>query len=386
MVSTRSKLGSNILTLDTDASFEARYYAEGAANVVFEISSLRGPRAKGVDFGDPGTSTEHGIPKIDPRLEGKLLRLRKDLPSVAPVIESQQHFEEQIEPLFPAGTLVEQVLCKITPQFIEKCNKELRSSENERDAKLGIGRPRKRWGTYLAVAEPHATLITDMRYDDEHASTEFKPKWLAQSPSAPPGSKRCRTCALRAMRNVKENKKPEAIGVSTDFCPLSLVSDSEAVVATAVEPILLKSRGAPLHMVSEKAYALPYLHNLPLLRLLRDLQVKKDPKGILKADPSNLDFMTAMTLRDCTFFLKVGALHGLPLTDLTHSRQIPDRDHSDARVEARLGDLDLKTLDGNKADYWRETEQQLIDEGWYTKTEKVPGPKASCVCFLSKQG
>ncbi|KAL8702616.1 MAG: hypothetical protein Q9201_004222 [Fulgogasparrea decipioides] len=369
MVSTRSKLGSNILTLDTDASFEASYYAEGAANVIFEISDLRGSRAKDGDLGDPGTSTTHGIPQIDPRLKGKLLRLRKDLLSVAPVIESHQHFKEQIEPLFPSGALVEQLLCKVTPRFIERCNKELRSYENDKHLEYDIGRPKKRWGVYLAVDEPHATLITDMRRDDEHASTEFKPKWLAQSPSAPPGSKRCRTCALRAMRTVKENKRPETKGVSRDFCPLALVSDDKAIVSTAVEPILLGSHGAPLNMPLEKTYALPYLHNLPLLKLLRDLQVKKDPNGILKADPSNLDFMTAMTLRDCTFFLK-----------------IPNQDPSNVGVEARLGDLDLKTPDGNKAEYWRETEQQLIDEGWYTKTEKVPGPKASCVCFLSKQG
>ena len=64
--------------------------------------------------------------------------------------------------------------------------------------------------------------------------------------------------------------------------------------------------------------------------------------------------------------------------------QIPNRKDKDgAHIEARLGDLDLKTPDGGKGDYWRETEQQLIDEGWYTGTETTPAPKGRCVCLLS---
>lgn len=44
---------------------------------------------------------------------------------------------------------------------------------------------------------------------------------------------------------------------------------------------------------------------------------------------------------------------------------------SDKDIEARLGDLDLKTSSGKKAEYWRSLEKRLIDEGWYTATEKV---------------
>lgn len=39
-------------------------------------------------------------------------------------------------------------------------------------------------------------------------------------------------------------------------------------------------------------------------------------------------------------------------------------------IEARLGDLDLKTSSGRKAEYWRNLERRLIDEGWYGATEK----------------
>lgn len=47
--------------------------------------------------------------------------------------------------------------------------------------------------------------------------------------------------------------------------------------------------------------------------------------------------------------------------------QIPrDRNHA---IEARLGDLDLKSSAGEKAEYWRSLERSLIDGGWYTGTE-----------------
>lgn len=43
--------------------------------------------------------------------------------------------------------------------------------------------------------------------------------------------------------------------------------------------------------------------------------------------------------------------------------QIPHDEKS--ATEIRLGDLDLKTGDGGKAEYWLDLETQLIDEDWY---------------------
>lgn len=34
-------------------------------------------------------------------------------------------------------------------------------------------------------------------------------------------------------------------------------------------------------------------------------------------------------------------------------------------IESRLGDLDLKTAAGGKAQYWLDIENRLIREGWY---------------------
>ena len=39
-------------------------------------------------------------------------------------------------------------------------------------------------------------------------------------------------------------------------------------------------------------------------------------------------------------------------------------------VEARLGDLDLKSSDVKKAERWKNTELRLTVEGWYTHKEK----------------
>ena len=42
-------------------------------------------------------------------------------------------------------------------------------------------------------------------------------------------------------------------------------------------------------------------------------------------------------------------------------------DDPNPKIEARIGDLDLKSKD--KRQYWVNTEKTLIDEGWYTGTE-----------------
>lgn len=296
MDSTWSRISVNNITLDKGTPINLYYLAEGAANVVFKISSKRSISTVDKDSGKHGTSTDGNILRFDRRLEGKLLRLRKDLPSIAPVIESHRHFEEQIEPLFPPGSLVEQLPCKTSTDFLKKANDQLREIEAD-----GL-RPNKRHGVYLAEDEPYAMAVTSMLADFKHASCEFKPKWLTQSPSAPHRSKRCRTCALRAMRQIKDHRPPQ----SGDFCPLTLLGDDEEVLSSTLNSILSGSRGAAPLVVPDLVRQLrPYFQGNRLIRLLHDLQLQKDPHGILKADPSDLDFMTAMTLRDCTMFLKV---------------------------------------------------------------------------------
>lgn len=316
------------------------YLAEGAANVVYRIRSLPLDPSTSADLNfesyGPNTPppTEMEPLRMDPRLEGNLVRLRKETSATTPVAESQRHFENSIKPLFPSENLVQQILFQPSKDILKDCNARLREME-----KTGA-RPAKRHGVYLAEDEMYGMLVTDMSCnDDSFKFFEFKPKWLAQSPSAPPKSKRCRTCALRAMKK----------GARPGLCPLDLM-DKERIVTAVCRIMGLDPRRRQDHSSSQMEMLgriRDFLVKNPLLRRLRQLQIDKDPNGVLKANVASPDFLAAMTLRDCTLYLKVGP----------------------SSIGARLGDLDLKTGKG-KAEYWRGLERQLTEGGWYTATEK----------------
>lgn len=329
-----------MVTIGLDDGVQLVYLAEGAANVVYRIRSLPldSTTSADLDFERYGPNTppptEMEPIYADPRLEGKLVRLRKRISSTATVAESQNHFENSIKPLFPSENLVQQILFQPSKGILKDCNARLREME-----KTGA-RPAKRHGVYLAEDETYGMLVTDMSCnDDSFKFFEFKPKWLAQSPSAPPGSKRCRTCALWAMKK----------GARPGFCPLDLVDKDRLITAVCrimgLDPRRIQDYGGSEMDMLRRIR--DFLLKDPLLRRLRQLQMSKDPNGVLKANVSSPDFLAAMTLRDCTLYLKVGQ----------------------GSIDARLGDLDLKTGMG-KAEYWRGLERQLIDGGWYTATEK----------------
>ena len=329
-----------MVTIGLDDGVQLVYLAEGAANVVYRIRNLSLDPSiyANLNFESFGPNSppppEIEPLQMDPRLEGKLVRLRKKASSSTPVAESQKHFESSIKVLFPSENLVQQVLFQPSKNLLKDCNARLREME-----KNGA-RPAKRHGVYLAEDELYGMLVTDMSCsDDSFKFYEFKPKWLAQSPSAPPDSKRCRTCALRAMKK----------GSRSGFCPLDLVNKDKITTAVCriigLDPRRLQDySGSQREMLGRIR---DFLRKDPLLRRLRQLQMHKDPNGVLKAKAISPDFLAAMTLRDCTLYLKVGP----------------------ASIDARLGDLDLKTGKG-KAEYWRESERLLIDGGWYTATEK----------------
>jgi len=89
-----------------------------------------------------------------------------------------------------------------------------------------------------------------------------------------------------------------------------------------------------------------------MLHRLRDIQHDLDQKGVLEADADDENLLVAMTLRDCTVFVRFP--------------EDPQRDEWD--IEARIGDLDLKSK--GKEQYWKSVESSLIKEGWYEGTEK----------------
>lgn len=390
---------SNLLFLDVDFSSQMKYLAEGAANVVYRVI-LPPPSptlSSSLDFENdderPTTPPPSEIPplRLDPRLEGQLIRLRKTLPAAVPVIDSQTHFDSVIRPLFPGENLVERTLFRPSPDLMRECNRRLQQMETDGS------RARTRHGVYLVENEIYGTLITDMTCgkDDESTSVEFKPKWLVQSPSAPTGAKRCRTCALNAMRFSQRGHVGEPEHMKSAFCPLSLVSGDKNRVAGAADVILGLSGTTGGDDEPMRQRLIEFLLETPLLPRLKVLQMDLDPIGVLTADVSAHGFLTAMTIRDCTLFLKVWFENILAQvydhfpsfndtlsasTELDHPShprsflminvflQIPR--HRALPIEARLGDLDLKTSSGPKAEYWRSVEKQLIDGGWYMGTEQ----------------
>jgi len=179
-----------------------------------------------------------------------------------------------------------------------------------------------------------------------------------QSPNAPQNWTRCRTCALRLRKYAKATKK----GKKSEWrgmCPFDLISKDLARAKTAVRRILGSPRNQDEELVTRVTAA---LINSPQLEILKELQGSLDPYGILNADHKSKAFLTAMTLRDCTFYVKV----------------------SPTDVQARLGDFDVKSGEGGKSAYWIRNENELVNEGWYTGAEegdypwKAEGLEVSC--------
>lgn len=184
---------------------------------------------------------------------------------------------------------------------------------------------------------------------------EFKPKWLSQSHSAPPSSKRCRQCARVARANAERKRTGEPL--RTLWCPLDLVSESRADLEGVAVQLL-----APKQDPALATRLARWLETSPLLRQLCAAQKRLDGKGVLAGEVDER-FLAAMTLRDCTVFIKFPWGAG------------------GRAVEARLGDLDLKSA-GKKA-YWRATEVGLIEEGWYSGHEREED-RQPLTCQLSR--
>ena len=292
--------------VEPDSGIRLKYLAEGAANIIYRpVGSPPSPSVEAdLDFMPDGTTTTPPPTEIqplivDPRLEGKLIRLRKDLSTSRPVTASWDHFHNVVSPLFPESQVVSQTLFRISPKVIKDLNVELRHMEK------GGRRPSKRHATYLAEDEGYGTLVKDMSPDETSFSLELKPKWLVQSPSAPPESKRCRTCALRAMRQAPQQDHQEAEDTKSIFCPLRLASGDRSQVAVAVDQILNSPKYAELRSQHLQELIVAWILDSLLMKRLKQLQIELDPVGVLEADLMSENLLIAMTLRDCTLFLKV---------------------------------------------------------------------------------
>jgi len=236
--------------------------------------------------------------------------------------------------------------------IIERLNRELEEWDkipNGYKGSVREPRPARGHGKYLSD-DKHGLLVEDMTplKAKDIGLVELKPKWLTQSPSAPEFSKRCRTCAKRARINAERIRTGEPL--FHRFCPLDLVSKDDTAVYRAARAIL--GLNDPISPIGFKClYRMSqWARNSPLLSRLASLQTSLDPVGVFAADPTDRKFLTAMTLRDCSLFL-----------------QVPEYDFS-APIIAKIGDLDLKRPE--KAEYWRDVERPLLEEGWFLGTER----------------
>ncbi|KAL4785291.1 inositol-pentakisphosphate 2-kinase [Aspergillus varians] len=320
---------TQIKSLELPAGAQLTYLAEGGANIIYRIVSPANPsRASKIGSSLPVSSDLQTIP---PEYKGKLLRLRKDTPAGVSYQEIARNFDQNIRPLFNPEELVDQELVYLPKGLTHHCNEQLRVAE------LTGKRPKQRRGVYLSVTEPFGLLVTDMTSFGNPGTelAELKPKWLLQSASAPMAVQKCRTCALRDMKN--HDARRVGATEARSFCPLDLVSDKFEHVLRATKFVKGYKDHARLARV---------LYQNPTLLRLQAHQRSMKGVGLYGPSPHSRDKSLAMTVRDCTMYIKMPR-------------------NEKGRVEIRFGDLDLKTASGGKAQYWLDLEHRLISEGWY---------------------
>ncbi|KAL5598874.1 hypothetical protein BROUX41_003805 [Berkeleyomyces rouxiae] len=358
------------------------FIGEGSANVVVRIQI-----------------PESCSPQTKRRFQGKLLRLQKASKHPEnrpyPYVTQHAHFRDRIVPLFPNpddlvshelvqldrnNSIIDQV--HVLLDLMDQVSTNVQHSRNqhpptpemlhestgiihpevlplewrERVGHAMIKRRHKQFiGSKLAYVE-HGLLVEDMSINDNEDGilVEIKPKWLLQSASAPAASARCRNCAIelrRARQGRLKQTRPKP-------CPLLLMSDNwrhrrefMAQVLVAVEPdewyiapLLRWAGGTPATAAPNR-----------LLALLRDLQARLDQKGPLLATEDSAAFPLAMTMRDCSVFIRV----------VRTAAAATDAGADEYSVSAKIGDLDMKNASA-KLGYWKRTEMELLSDDAYT--------------------
>jgi inositol-pentakisphosphate 2-kinase len=314
------------------------YLTEGNANVIYSISP--NPNDKET------AAHDHCC----------VLRLRKDLATTRPCIENLTAIRERITPLFlpdHEDILMPKLLYKLTPEVLAEAEAILDHLDTETsrhgEPKRALG---KREVSHPSLEEePHGILMPNFRHGEETIFREFKPKWLRQSPNAPEGAQRCRTCAANAFKRSKGGKKGKG---DSGFCPLDLLSSDRALIRGILEKI------DPEHGNSEDLVDSFLAQVQPVLHHLYELQGQHDTHGLQDAsNPEHRDYAVAMALRDCSLFMVL-------------------KKSSDGRLSidrVKLADLDLKISTAGNLDKWAKMESDLISTGAYTN-QTMPG--SSC--------
>lgn len=140
------------------------------------------------------------------------------------------------------------------------------------------------------------------------------------------------------------------------------VRRAAAFLVPAVKPAGLVLRGAETWDATRVAVAehvVRYLVDGDLMPTLKGLHGTLDPYGPVgmreRAEEERTRFMAAMTVRDLTVFLRI---------------DLDGREGEIEGVEAKVGDLDLKTGAAGKWEYWESVEKTLMEGGWYGGSEE----------------
>jgi inositol-pentakisphosphate 2-kinase len=214
----------------------------------------------------------------------------------------------------------------------------------------------QRWGILLPDMSPTA---------GSSVTIEVKPKWLAQSPTAPTNAIRCRTCALQIIKP-KDPKKY--------ICPLQLLNGNwdtvypwilgrvtEQISSHSPKSATSKTADHTTSIATHLAIYMTKGDGQSLLQHLLSLQRKLDHHGVLcrmrmnaasqdVRDAFDRNLRLAMTLRDCSLFIRIK--YGSAGADAKS-------------IECKLGDLDFKSAD--KIDDWLEKENELLKSDAYTR-------------------
>lgn len=338
--------------------------------------------------------------------------------------ELQEYWENKVSPLFKPHELVQQRLVQLPqdPEFVDKLNQQLDQIEQKGTRRHDFAGHR-----FVPDAMNTGMLVEDMRpkktaasrpsssgakgkgaaggndgqeqdENDRFTLHEIKPKWLHQSPRAPPGAEQCRNCAREVQRNLK-NKTRNPV-----FCPLNLVKVTDFPRNQNVAGDIRRHLGLS---AAQSDNLQTWLKDSSLLSRLRAKQWELDHanKTVVPAEgasasssafaslsssvvaqassgqPSsagaddNADniakYCLAMTLRDCSLFLR-----------------IPRRPGAEAKdVVAKLADLDRKNYD-SKHEYWEGMEKGLHEKNLYWRSGGggVSGELTECQLPFYKAG
>ncbi|KAL2752453.1 hypothetical protein ACRALDRAFT_1077728 [Sodiomyces alcalophilus JCM 7366] len=388
------------------------FVGEGAANTIWAVHFVD-------DAGGDSFTRE-----LRQLCQGYLLRILKDLSDGADsrytAKEQLAYFENAVLPAFDnqRSLFVDQKLIHLRQDIIDECN-VLLTHMDENQAASAQHRPlphphlpaRRRKFVGTRVGPPGWHMLTeDMRPRGPFERfAEIKPKWLAQSPAAPPTAVLCRNCAIAAQRftEAPDGQKPSKSDPAKYGCPLRLVAGPGPALDPAIhmshatnlngghrtrapngnhasnghaekKPHAIKAEDDNDNADGWKAHAERiFRHQDPcdshflfwsirrhhLLPHLRNLQNRLAGPGCADAfwassrDHPDPDLLLSMTLRDCSLFLRYEARP----------------DGSLCMLDFKFADLDRKVP--TKVPRWQDMERRLVEGGWYEgKQQARPGP------------